>query len=192
MKFSRQECWSGLPFPSPGDRLPHCGQKLYRLSHHEHWPLTVNQSGLSLPLPWCLRWSGSRWAFGRSSRGQQQGAQEEERVSFLGGTPWVRQRLRHDTRWRGSRLEGLKETVGWLYVLKNVCRRWQRIYMWCMHYFRVSTKMLLLFLSMTAKPLMFIVLRQPKRKASLVAQTVKNLPTVWRPGFDSFTFQPKW
>ena len=42
MKFSRQEYWSGLPFPSPGDLpnqglnpdLPHCGQTLYRLSHH--------------------------------------------------------------------------------------------------------------------------------------------------------------
>ena len=42
MGFSRQECWSGLPFPSPGDLstqelnpgLPHCRQTLYRLSHH--------------------------------------------------------------------------------------------------------------------------------------------------------------
>ena len=41
MEFSRQECWSGLPFPSPGDlpdpgiepRSPACGQTLYRLSH---------------------------------------------------------------------------------------------------------------------------------------------------------------
>ena len=41
MGFSRQECWSGLPFPSPGDLpnqgsnlgLPHCRQTLYRLSH---------------------------------------------------------------------------------------------------------------------------------------------------------------
>ena len=41
MGFSRQECWSGLPFPSLGD-LPdpgnnpgvlHCRQTLYRLSH---------------------------------------------------------------------------------------------------------------------------------------------------------------
>ena len=41
MEFSRQEHWSGLPFPSPGD-LPiqgldlgflHCRQILYRLSH---------------------------------------------------------------------------------------------------------------------------------------------------------------
>ena len=40
MGFSRQECWSGLPFPSPGDLLtqesnpglPHCRQTLYRLS----------------------------------------------------------------------------------------------------------------------------------------------------------------
>ena len=37
MGFSRQEYWSGLPFPSPGDLpnpgLPHCRQTLYRLSH---------------------------------------------------------------------------------------------------------------------------------------------------------------
>ena len=37
MEFSRQEYWSGLPFPSPGSfptqgsnlGLPHCGQTLY-------------------------------------------------------------------------------------------------------------------------------------------------------------------
>ena len=39
MEFSRQEYWSGLPFPSPEDLpnpntvLPHCRQTLYRLSH---------------------------------------------------------------------------------------------------------------------------------------------------------------
>ena len=41
MGFSRQEYWSGLPFPSPGDLpnpglnpgLPHCRQPLYCLSH---------------------------------------------------------------------------------------------------------------------------------------------------------------
>ena len=40
MGFSRQEYWSWLPFPSPGDLpkplnpgLPHCRQTLYRLSH---------------------------------------------------------------------------------------------------------------------------------------------------------------
>ena len=41
MEFSRQEYWSGLPFPSPGDLpnpgielgLPHCRQTLYHLSH---------------------------------------------------------------------------------------------------------------------------------------------------------------
>ena len=37
MEFSRQEYWSGLPFPSPGD-LPnpgalHCRQTVYHLSH---------------------------------------------------------------------------------------------------------------------------------------------------------------
>ena len=41
MEFSRQEYWSGLPFPSPGDLptqgsnpgLLHCRQMLYHLSH---------------------------------------------------------------------------------------------------------------------------------------------------------------
>ena len=41
MEFSRQEYWSGLPFPSPADILnpglepmsPHHGQTLYCLSH---------------------------------------------------------------------------------------------------------------------------------------------------------------
>ena len=43
MGFSRQECWSGLPFPSPGDLpdpgsnlgLPQCRQTLYHLSHQK-------------------------------------------------------------------------------------------------------------------------------------------------------------
>ena len=43
MEFSRQEYWSELPFPSPGDfpdpriepGLPHCRQTLYRLSHKQ-------------------------------------------------------------------------------------------------------------------------------------------------------------
>ena len=42
MGFSRQECWSGLPCPSPGDHFPtqesnsglvHCRWVLYSLSH---------------------------------------------------------------------------------------------------------------------------------------------------------------
>ena len=42
MGFSRQECWSGLSFPSPEDfpdpgiepgSLPHCRQILYHLNH---------------------------------------------------------------------------------------------------------------------------------------------------------------
>ena len=37
MGFSRQEYWSGLPFPPPGDipdlGLLHCRQTLYHLSH---------------------------------------------------------------------------------------------------------------------------------------------------------------
>ena len=44
MGFSRQQSWSGLPFPSPGESsqtqgsnpgLPHCRQTLYRLSHQQ-------------------------------------------------------------------------------------------------------------------------------------------------------------
>ena len=43
MEFFRQEYWSGLPFPSPGDLpnpgikpgLLHCRQILYHLSHQE-------------------------------------------------------------------------------------------------------------------------------------------------------------
>ena len=42
MGFSRQEYWSGVPFPPPGG-LPHPGMKL-RLFHLLHW-----QAG-SLPL----------------------------------------------------------------------------------------------------------------------------------------------
>ena len=45
MKFSRQEYWSRLPFPSPRDlpnpgiepSLPHCRQTLYHLSHQGSW-----------------------------------------------------------------------------------------------------------------------------------------------------------
>ena len=46
MEFSRQEYWSGLPFPSPGifptwglnPGLLYCKQTLYHLSHH--WSMT--------------------------------------------------------------------------------------------------------------------------------------------------------
>ena len=50
MGFSRQEYWSGLPFPSPGNfptqgsnpGLPHCRQTLYRLSHQgSHFALNA-------------------------------------------------------------------------------------------------------------------------------------------------------
>ena len=50
MKFSRQEYWSGLPFPSPGDLpnqglnpdLPHCRETLYRLSYQRSPQKRVN------------------------------------------------------------------------------------------------------------------------------------------------------
>ena len=49
MGFSRQEYWSGLPFPSPGDLpdpgsnpgLPHCRQTLYNLRHQRSPVYTI-------------------------------------------------------------------------------------------------------------------------------------------------------
>ena len=35
MRFSRQECWSGMPFPSPGDLLTQGSNP--GLSHFLHW-----------------------------------------------------------------------------------------------------------------------------------------------------------
>ena len=56
--FSRQEYWSGLPFPSPGDLpdpgikgLLHCGQTLHSLSHqgspHDRW-VTIKRNTLQI------------------------------------------------------------------------------------------------------------------------------------------------
>ena len=64
MGFSRQEYWSGLPFPSPGNfpthgsnpGLPHCRQTLYHLSHQGslQYPLS-NHYFFPPPLcPWQL------------------------------------------------------------------------------------------------------------------------------------------
>ena len=53
MGFSRQEYWSGLPFPSPGQLptqglnpgLPHCRQTLHHLSHQGRlWTLGLHVS----------------------------------------------------------------------------------------------------------------------------------------------------
>ena len=57
MGFSRQEYWSGLPFPSPGicatqgsnPGLRNCRQTLYRLSHHRG-PRKLEWVSLSLLL----------------------------------------------------------------------------------------------------------------------------------------------
>ena len=54
MEFSRQEYWSGLPFPSPGDLLTqgsctgliHCRHVLYCLSHQQRptmWLILLNK-----------------------------------------------------------------------------------------------------------------------------------------------------
>uniref|UniRef100_A0AAA9TN85 Actin-binding LIM protein 2 n=1 Tax=Bos taurus TaxID=9913 RepID=A0AAA9TN85_BOVIN len=56
MGFSRQEYWSGLPFPSPGDLpnpgsnpgLPHCRHMLYHLSHQGS-PVSEPQAAPSPP-----------------------------------------------------------------------------------------------------------------------------------------------
>ena len=53
MGFSRQEYWSGLPFPSPGDLpnpgielvLPHCGQTLFLTSEPPGKPMRLEVSG---------------------------------------------------------------------------------------------------------------------------------------------------
>ena len=64
MEFSRQEYWSGFPFPSPGDlhdpgiesRLPHCRQMLYPLSHQgsliRMWKLDHIEGWV--PKNWCF------------------------------------------------------------------------------------------------------------------------------------------
>ena len=44
MEFSRQECWSGLPFPSPGDH-PNPGTELHLLHWHmDSLPLSYQGS----------------------------------------------------------------------------------------------------------------------------------------------------
>ena len=70
MKFSRQEYWSGLPFPSPGDSFQprdwtqgsnpgflHCRQTFYCLSHQGS-PFEILT--LSVSRKWGL-WEVSRW-----------------------------------------------------------------------------------------------------------------------------------
>ena len=55
MGFSRQESWSGLPFPSPGDLpdpglnlgLPHCRQTLYH-PHHQGSPFKGSPKSITV------------------------------------------------------------------------------------------------------------------------------------------------
>ena len=45
MGFSRQQYWSGLPFPSPGHLALHCRQILYCLSHQgSPWGITKKKT----------------------------------------------------------------------------------------------------------------------------------------------------
>ena len=79
MGFSRQEHWSGLSFPSPGDLpnpgikpgLPHCRQSLYPLSH---------QGRPCLKLIW-------DWQDSANSLYKYQICSLAFLVSVLGGTP---------------------------------------------------------------------------------------------------------
>ena len=59
MEFSREEYWSKLPFPSPGELpnpgidpdLLHCRQILYHVSHKESTILTQKMSYVSSVMP---------------------------------------------------------------------------------------------------------------------------------------------
>jgi len=65
MGFSRQECWVGLPFPSPGDLptqelnpgLPHCRQTLYCLSHQGSSRSYLSVRGMAENLGMCIETS---------------------------------------------------------------------------------------------------------------------------------------
>ena len=78
MAFSRQECWSGLPFPPPGnvpDRgikptspalqadsspLSHQGSPRVGIKYHNLLPLGWNNSELCFTLfPWVFLWNGA-------------------------------------------------------------------------------------------------------------------------------------
>ena len=55
MAFSRQEYWSGLPFPPPGD-LPDAGIKLHLL-YLGHWQVdSLPLSNLGMMIPWTVRY----------------------------------------------------------------------------------------------------------------------------------------
>ena len=61
MGLSRQEYWSGLPFPSPGDLsdpgiepgLLHCTQILYRLSYQGSPTFPNGQQEIKQYATWC-------------------------------------------------------------------------------------------------------------------------------------------
>ena len=67
MEFSRQEYWSGLPFPSPGDLLNpgteagllHCRQILYLLSPQGSYLLSIFAQNPHRPVAWFipLQWA---------------------------------------------------------------------------------------------------------------------------------------
>ena len=73
MGFSRQEYWSGLPFPSPEDvpnqkgsdtGLPHCRQTLYFLSLQETTRIMKETFFLGTRISWFMSFfSFSSWAF---------------------------------------------------------------------------------------------------------------------------------
>ena len=70
MEFSRQEYWSGKPFPSPGDlpntgikpRLLHCRQILYHLRHQGSPPRRLSRLRIYLQCRRPRRLGFSPWA----------------------------------------------------------------------------------------------------------------------------------
>ena len=78
MGFSRQECWSGLPFPSPGD-LPNPGIEPTS-------PMSLALAGEFFTTGWAYHWGRPRagdmsWAVGREAEGKVCGKGREACIS---------------------------------------------------------------------------------------------------------------
>ena len=100
MGFSRQEYWSGLPFPTPGD-LPYPGMEpcLLRLQHWQSGSLPLAPSGkpMASVMQWIWTWANCfrrQWGTGRPSVLQPMGSQRvrhdwatEQRQHFSGVHP---------------------------------------------------------------------------------------------------------
>ena len=112
MGFSRQEYWSGLPFPSPGDlldpgiepRSQHCRQTLYHLSQQGRLPVVNYFANLNIHLKfWSMfikpdsqteithvrnNYPGDFW-FQTLKAKINNSMEEIEPVSLQGNQPWT-------------------------------------------------------------------------------------------------------